>query len=101
MDARVRGHDAILRMGLRVVGPVNHPAARRREIQQAFDGTQRAPPDLGSTNTSLAPERRLAATFLSPFIAIQGQWPQLRQVAPWPAVGASMRVLPGAACCIL
>ncbi|MOA09051.1 hypothetical protein D3C78_1288580 [compost metagenome] len=34
------------------------------------------------------------------FIAIHGQCAQLRQVAPWPAVGASMNDLPGHSCCI-
>ena len=33
-------------------------------------------------------------------MAIQGQWAQLSQVAPSPAVGAAMRVLPGASWCI-
>ena len=33
----------------------------------------------------------------SPFIAIHGQWAQLLQVALLPAVGASMKCLPGAA----
>jgi hypothetical protein len=35
------------------------------------------------------------ATSARPFMAIQGQWAQLLQVALLPAVGASMKRLPG------
>src|SRR5690554_1286377 len=55
----------------------------------------------GSTSTSLLPVCRLCNSASSVFIAIHGQLAQLRQLAPSPAVGASMKVLFGFSCCIL
>ena len=55
----------------------------------------------GSTSTSPEPSSRQLRVRSRVFIAIHGQWAQLRQAAPLPAVGASMKVLSGQACCIL
>jgi len=43
----------------------------------------------GSTWMALAPVSSTCATPARPFMAIQGQWAQLLQVALLPAVGAS------------
>src|SRR5690554_5064150 len=55
----------------------------------------------GSTLISFSPFCKLSNSASSVFIAIQGQFAQLRQDAPSPAVGASIKVLFGLNCCIL
>ena len=54
-----------------------------------------------STSISPAPVSSAAISRSRSFIAIHGQCAQLLQVAPSPAVGASRKRRPGAACCIL
>lgn len=50
---------------------------------------------------SAPPSFSAASIAFRPFIAIHGQCAQLRQVAPAPAVGASISSFSGTSCCIL
>src|SRR3569833_4009097 len=77
------------------------PASCRADASKQTKKTNALRPISGSTNTSLRPLSRTSARFCKPFIAIQGQCAQLLQVALLPAVGASMKRLPGAAMRIL
>ena len=72
-------------------------ASRGGEIQHAFDGPARGQrwPDPARFRLG---EVRACSTPSSAFIAIQGHSAQLLQVAPWPAVGAARKVLPGWRC---
>ena len=49
----------------------------------------------GSTCISFLPVSSTSARLIRPFIAIHGQWLQLVQFAPCPAVGASRKTLSG------
>ena len=91
LDSRVRGNDARYAFPIPLVGnPICFANANMRSIGNTARGMI-----AGSTYISLRPVSKTSARLNRPFIAIHGQWLQLVQFAPAPAVGASRKSLSG------